>query len=130
MSKKTIVATFTLEVPDGLPIPDGAEVATYCAVLQRLQTSMHPENSLAWRLSDPAVFMTPPMLVANISGGVLQGVSSEIPVEIIALDYEADDDRCAIPPGDGRVAQASCSAELAILQPDWVREVAAAMQLP
>ena len=52
--KRTIVATFDLEVPEGKPMPEGSELATYLATI--LEPSS-PEQDESF-FSNPAVYLT------------------------------------------------------------------------
>jgi hypothetical protein len=53
--KRTIVATFDLEVPEGKPMPEGSELATYLATI--LEPSS-PEQGESFFLSNPTVYLT------------------------------------------------------------------------
>lgn len=64
-----------------------------------------------------------PQVVANISGGILQGASSDYPVDIYALDFEVDgaceDSTGIVVDGDDAfIGQTSC-----VIDPDFVRGV-------
>ncbi len=62
-----------------------------------------------------------PIVVANITGGVLQGASSNYPVEIYALDFEIDprDDACLQVEG----SDAYCYGHSTVVDPGFVKEV-------
>ena len=55
MKKRTVVVTFDLEVPEGKPMPEGSELATYLATI--LEPSS-PEQDEPFFLSNPTVFLT------------------------------------------------------------------------
>lgn len=66
-----------------------------------------------------------PTVVANLSGGVLQGASATHPVELITLDFEdvviGEENHVVIDGSDA--VRGGCSIKI---DPDWVRGVAEA----
>jgi hypothetical protein len=64
-----------------------------------------------------------PLVVANITGGVLQGASSDYRVDVYALDFDLDtfddDTTCILVDGDmAELGQAGCEVD-----PEFVRQV-------
>lgn len=64
-----------------------------------------------------------PKVVANISGGILQGASSDYPVDIYTLDFDVDsfDDKATGIYVEG--SRAYRHGEAAAVDPDFVTEV-------
>lgn len=67
-----------------------------------------------------------PQVVANISGGVLQGASSDYPVDLYTLDFEdvpRDDPENVIEVEGSEAFLGQCST---LIDPDFVEEVVSA----
>jgi hypothetical protein len=118
--KRTLVVTFELETHAGQASPSGEEIAEYLN-----DKLANPKDT--WELSKPTVFTRAPVVVANISGGVLQGSFSEIPNGLIALDFEVDEATFPVPQDDGSTCNAEVSTDMCERDPDWVKEVGQAL---
>lgn len=114
--KRTLVVAFQLEVRSGQPSPSVEEITTY------LNHKLANRNS-SWCLTSATVFKRAPIVVANISGGVLQGASSELPTEILTLDYGSNEKPLPVPQNDGSMKGAAVSNVMCDLDPEWIEAV-------
>lgn len=120
--KRTITVTFELEVPEGEKQPSGTDVATFLAAM--LEPTF-PESKDPYRLVNPIVFIEAPCVVVGVEGGVVQGVSSEVPTEVLIADYDVNDDDGAveIPQSGGGTATGWIYGQMAVVDPVWVDSV-------
>ena len=114
---RTVTVSFTLSVPPGDEAPSGVDLATYLALLLSEADCRIPGYSL----SDPTVFMEPVAVVVDMTGGNLQSAGAEIPLCVVGVDYDADEEdcNCVIPDGD-RAVDAEAHRIYAQVRPDWV----------
>jgi hypothetical protein len=91
------------------------------ALLQQLRDGGYGEGWLFDQIR--AAPVVKPQIVANISGGVLQGSSSDYRVDLYALDFDTDtfdhDATGVIIEG----SEAYLSSTMTVIDPDFVREV-------
>ena len=114
---RTVTVSFTLSVPPGAEVPSGADLATYLAHFLSEADRRKPGYSL----SDPTVFMEPVAVVVDVTGGNLQSASAEIPLCVVGVDYDADEEdcNCVIADGDKTVDVEAHRID-AEVRPDWV----------
>ncbi len=119
--KKTIVVTFELDIAGGHDSPEGRDVEQYLARL----TTQHPGSlTRGWTVGNPTVFIDAPRIVCGIEGGIVQGSSSEVPAEVVIVDYDGDaEDAIAIPQSDGSIASAWVYGNTAECDPAWVEDI-------
>lgn len=67
------------------------------------------------------------VVVANISGGILQGASANMPCDVIVVDYDNDCDDAAtnVVQSDGSFEEATVEETGCEVDPEWVAKVAA-----
>jgi hypothetical protein len=127
MTKKRITVMFDLEANEG-SAPTGEDVARYLrTIIGRLRDPKLDSLSL----SNPTVYMEPPRVVVGMEGGINQGASAEIPVEIVTVDYDDEiDDLIAVPQPDGTVSEARVYGLAVDVDPTWVDAAYAAYTDP
>lgn len=107
MTKHTIIARYEVE-RDAAPTPE--EMAGL------LEAGIVPAR--LWIGNDR------PVVIVDVSGGVLQSAGAHFPVDVLALDYEdTGDEPFEVIQSDGELAEASVGETVAADKPDWVDDV-------
>lgn len=101
MPKQHITVTILVETPDDKDAPDGNTLAT--AIAELLEPAAMESEPFVF--SDVTVFTNPPVVVIDRTGGVMQSITSETPIEIVAIDYDDvnpdDEEAHYVPQSDG-----------------------------
>jgi hypothetical protein len=64
-------------------------------------------------------------VIVGVEGGIVQGVSSNVPIELLVLDYDVDgaEDVIEVPQSDGTRTRSRVIPHEVLVEPNWVREV-------
>lgn len=126
MTKKLITVTLELDGDENGDLPDASEVATALALMLDRSNRAEPAFFL---LSEPTVFMEPVAVVVNASGGVVQGATAEIPMQLIAVDYGCDAEDCnrLVPQASSAPEKASIGSEMAEVDAGLIERIRASL---
>lgn len=93
-----------------------SDLISRSALLAAVQAGEHTTDTIVQIEAAPSI---KPQVVANITGGVLQGASADYPVDVYVLDFDCNDDAGIEIDGD----TAWLGQHSAKIEPDFVQRV-------